>query len=138
LLEGDAQPDAIDLRVALGRHDGDDLVGDAERERPLLVVDRESRGVFAELVDADLVELREVDDVLRELDAARERVRIRHARRRDEPVRAEREPAQSAAHRGVREDLVRVSGSPRDERQVLGQRDPRLGFGLQHLIDRNP
>ena len=37
------QADAVDLGAALGRHDGDDLVGEAERERALLVVDREAR-----------------------------------------------------------------------------------------------
>ena len=71
LLEGHPQADAVDLGVALGGDDGDDLVGDAERERPLLVVDREASGVFAQLVDADLVELLDVDDVLRELDGLR-------------------------------------------------------------------
>ena len=47
LLERDLEPDAVDLRAALGRDDGDDLVGEAEGERALLVLDRELGGVLA-------------------------------------------------------------------------------------------
>ena len=64
LLERHPEADAVDLRLSLGGDDGDDLVGDAEGERPLRVVHREASRVLAELVDADLIELLDVDEVL--------------------------------------------------------------------------
>jgi len=41
LLECHPEADSIDLRAALGRHDGDDLIREAERERAPSVVDGE-------------------------------------------------------------------------------------------------
>ncbi len=133
LLEGDLEAHAVDLRAALGSDDRDDLIGHAQGERALLVLGREAAGVFAQLVDADLVEELHVEERLLDLDAP-----VPGGGQRDGVALGDAAPgeADSGRHLVGQELMGELPGSL-DARQVLREGDARLRLGLQDLVERD-
>ena len=140
LLERHPETAPVDLRAPLPGDHRDDLVCEAEIERAPGVAHRHPVRVFHELVDADLIELLHVDDVLGEGERSGERVRDRddvrgHGSDRGLGVRARYELMRE---RGV--GAARRGGAPpctaAERREVLGEGHDRLPLGLEHLVER--
>ena len=124
LLERDSQASAVDLGAAFRGHDGDDLIGEAEGEGSPPVIDREFARVLVQLVDADLIELLNVEEGLLDLEVAG----VGRTARRGAPVVGKVDASR-------RDELVCGHARGLDAGQVLREGDACLRFRLEDLIE---